>query len=73
MYEAWAIADGSPPAPVGSFTVGADGIGYFDRMPSSSGDTLTVAITLELRPDPPAPTTPIIASGVTVPSGGVAS
>jgi hypothetical protein len=73
VYEAWAIAGGSAPVPVGSFTVGSDGVGYFDRMPSSSDDTLTVAITLEARPDPPAPTTPIVSSGVTVISGGATS
>jgi anti-sigma factor RsiW len=73
VYEAWAIAEGSPPAPVGSFTVGQDGIGYFDRMPSASGENVTVAITLESRPDPPAPTTPVISSGVTVPATGAAS
>ncbi|MEA2519597.1 MAG: hypothetical protein QOF49_1677 [Chloroflexota bacterium] len=67
VYEAWAIVDGHPPAPVAGFTVGADGIGYFDRMPNATGETLTVAITLEPRPNPTAPSAAPIAAGVAVP------
>ena len=68
VYEAWTIVSGQPPTPVGSFTVGADGIGYFDRMPGARGEPVTVAVTLEAQPDPPAPTTPILSVGIALPA-----
>ena len=46
-----------------------DGVGYFDDMPSATDQAVTVAITLEAQPDPPAPTTPVIAAGVAAPPG----
>jgi hypothetical protein len=68
VYEVWAIAEGQPPAPVGWFTADTSGVGYFDRMPSAVGQPITVALTLENAPDPPAPTSPVLASGVAVPN-----
>jgi hypothetical protein len=69
VYEAWAIADGQPPTPVAGFTVGPDGIGYLDRMPPATGQTVTVAITLEPKPNPTAPSSAPLAAGVAVPAG----
>jgi len=69
VYEAWAIVEGQAPTPVGGFTVGSDGIGYFDNMPSASSETLTIAITLEPAPNPVAPSSTPIAAGVAAPPG----
>ena len=69
VYEAWTIVEGQPPVPVAGFTVGADGIGYLDRMPTASGQTLTVAITLEPAPDPAAPSSAPVAAGVAAQRG----
>ena len=69
VYEAWTIVEGQPPAPVAGFTVGSDGIGYFDKMPSATGQTLTVAITLEPAPNPTAPSSPPVAAGVAAQRG----
>jgi hypothetical protein len=63
VYEIWAIAEGQAPAPVGWFTVDSRGVGFFDRMPSATGQTVTVALTLEVEKDPPSPTTPVLAAG----------
>ena len=63
VYEIWAIAEGAAPAPVGSFTVNSAGVGYFVDMPPAVGVTITVALTLETQKDPPAPTSPVVASG----------
>jgi anti-sigma factor RsiW len=67
VYEAWAILQGQPPTPVAGFKVGADGVGYFDKMPSATGETLTVAITLEPQPNPSAPSSAPIAAGIAAP------
>lgn len=67
IYEAWAITEGQPPTPVAGFTVGSDGIGYTDQMPAATGATLTVAITLEPKPNPTAPSSAPIAAGVAAP------
>ena len=66
VYEIWAIAEGQPPVPVGWFTADESGVGYFDRLPAAVGQTITVALTLENTPDPPAPTGPVLASGIAV-------
>ena len=71
VYEAWAIAEGQPPTPVAGFVVGADGIGYLDRMPTATGQTVTVAITLEPAPNPSAPSSAPIATGVAAPPRAV--
>jgi len=67
VYEVWAIAEGHPPTPVAGVQVGADGVGYFDRMPQATGETVTVAITLEPAPNPSAPSSPPIAAGIAAP------
>lgn len=69
VYEKWTIAEGQPPAPVAGFTVGSDGIGYLDRMPTSTGQTVTVAITLEPTPNPTAPSSAPVAAGVAAQQG----
>ena len=63
VYEAWTIAKGGAPQPAGGFTVGASGIGVLDGLSAGATDSVTIAITLEPRPNPAAPTLPIISSG----------
>jgi hypothetical protein len=67
VYEAWAISEGKPPTPVAGFTVGPDGVGFTDQMPTATGETLTVAITLEPKPNPTAPSSAPLAAGVATP------
>lgn len=67
VYEAWAILEGQAPIPVGGFTVGADGIGYFDAMPAAGPDSVVVAITLEPGPNATAPTSDPVSVGVAAP------
>jgi hypothetical protein len=67
VYVAWAIPPGQPPEAVGSFTVGSDGVGYFDDMPQAVGIPITVAVTLEEQPKPPAPTTQPVSAGTAPP------
>jgi hypothetical protein len=67
VYEAWAILEGQAPIPVGGFTVGADGVGYFDAMPAAGPDSVVVAITLEPGPNATAPTTDPVSVGVSAP------
>ena len=67
VYEAWAIAQGQPPVPVAGFTVGPDGVGYINNMPEAPGEPVIVAITLEPRPNPTAPSSEPIAAGVAAP------
>jgi hypothetical protein len=64
VYEAWVIAPKRAPAPIGSFTVGADGTGYMNGgpIPSISGP-MTVALTHEPGPGATTPTLPIVSSG----------
>ena len=64
VYEAWAIHEGQAPVPVGGFTVGRDGVGYFDDMPSAGEEPVIVAITLEPGPDATAPSSAPISLGV---------
>ena len=67
LYQAWAILDGQAPIPVGGFSAGADGVGYFDAMPAAGTDPVTVAITLEPGPNPTAPTSDPVSIGVSAP------
>ncbi len=67
VYEAWAIAQGQPPVPVAGFTVGPDGVGYVNNMPEAPGEPVIVAITLEPKPNPTAPSSEPIAAGVAAP------
>ena len=64
VYEAWVIAPKHAPAPIGSFTVGADGTGYMNGgpIPTISGP-MTIALTHEPAPGATTPTLPIITSG----------
>ena len=67
VYEAWVIAGQSAPAPAGSFTVGSDGRGWLEALPSppagASGGPMTVALTREPGPGATKPTLPIVSSG----------
>ena len=69
VYEAWTIVEGEPPTPIAGFTVGSDGIGYLDAMPSAAGIAITVAITLEPAPNPTAPSSKPVAAGVAAQQG----
>ena len=73
VYEAWAIHEGQAPVPVGDFTVGSDGVGYFDGMPAAGDEPVIVAITLEPGPDSTAPTSNPISLGVADTVGGQAA
>lgn len=74
VYEAWAILEGLAPIPIGGFTVGSDGVGYFDRMPPAPRDqAVIVAITLEPGPNPTAPSSDPISVGVSTPVAGGSS
>lgn len=70
IYEAWAILEGQAPVPVGGFTVGKDGVGYFDAMPAAGEHSVIVAITLEPAPNPSAPSSDPISLGVAAPIVG---
>jgi hypothetical protein len=63
VYEVWAIIGGEPPAPIGSFAVGTDGLGWLDSVTVPPGDSLVVALTREPGPGATKPTLPIVASG----------
>jgi anti-sigma factor RsiW len=64
VYEAWTIQEGQAPIPVGGFTVGRDGVGFFDEMPAAGDEPLIVAITLEPAPNATAPSSAPISLGV---------
>jgi hypothetical protein len=51
------------PAPMGDFTVGADGVGHLADGAGLAVPGLILAVTHEPAPDPTAPTLPILASG----------
>lgn len=63
VYEAWLIAADGAPIPIGGFQVGADGSAAFEGAHAPLGDGVTVALTLEPRPNATTPTVPIIAQG----------
>jgi Anti-sigma-K factor rskA/Putative zinc-finger len=64
VYEAWVIAPGGAPVPVGSFAVGADGTGILDGgtgAPVVNG--ATVGLTREPGPGATTPTLPMVSNG----------
>jgi hypothetical protein len=63
VYEAWAIVGRSAPAPIGSFSVGRDRVGWLDALSVPPGENLVVALTLEPGPGATTPTLPIIVAG----------
>jgi hypothetical protein len=63
VYEAWVIAGTGAPQPIGGFVVGSSGSAAFSVPQSTTTDGLVIALTLEAKPNPSAPTLPIIASG----------
>jgi hypothetical protein len=63
VYEAWAIAPGAAPVPIGAFQVAADGTGSLTgRAAPASG--ATISLTREPGPGATAPTSPVVAKGV---------
>ena len=65
VYEAWVIAPGgAAPVPIGGFTVGQDRVGVFSAPRAGAAAGVTLAVTREPRPNPTAPTPPIVSSGV---------
>jgi predicted anti-sigma-YlaC factor YlaD len=67
VYEAWAIVGSSAPVPIGSFAVGADGLGWLEELSVPPGAQLVVALTKEPGPGATKPTLPIVASGTAAP------
>ena len=65
VYEAWMILPDTAPAPVGGFTVGADGSGYLetDGLPTQPG--IILALTREPRPGMTAPSGDPVSVGTT--------
>lgn len=63
VYEAWVIAGSGPPRPIGSFTVGSDGVGVLAAAGPGAGG-VTVGLTLEPGPGATTPTLPLVSSGV---------
>ena len=63
VYEAWLIAEGGAPVPIGGFQVGGGGAASFIAPHATPGSGLTVALTLEPAAGATTPTQPIIAVG----------
>ncbi|MBA2719577.1 MAG: anti-sigma factor, partial [Chloroflexi bacterium] len=64
VYEAWVIVGQTDPVPVGGFRVGGDGTAAFTTRPAATPLGATIALTLEPNEGNPAPTGPIVSSGV---------
>jgi hypothetical protein len=69
VYEAWAVAPGAAPVPLGELAVAGNGAAFMQGsgVPPSPG--LVVALTREPHPGATAPTLPIISSGTATASG----
>jgi hypothetical protein len=67
VYEAWAIIGSGTPVPVGSFSVGGDGLGWLPDLSVPQGSSVVVALTKEPGPGATKPTLPIVASGTAGP------
>jgi len=65
VYEAWVIAPSGNPVPIGSFAVGANGVGALTaaQVPAAAG--LTIGLTREPHSGVTTPTLPMVVSGVT--------
>jgi anti-sigma-K factor RskA len=64
IYEAWVIAPGGAPVPIGGFPVGQDGIGSLVAPQANATPGVTLALTREPGPGATAPTLPIVSAGV---------
>jgi anti-sigma-K factor RskA len=64
VYEAWVIAPGGAPVPIGGFTVGQDGTGSLLARQAGATPGVTLALTREPGPNATTPTLPIVSSGV---------
>ena len=67
VYEAWVIAPGGAPVPIGGFTVGQDGTGSLLARQVGATSGVTLALTREPGPNATTPTPPILLSGVATP------
>jgi anti-sigma-K factor RskA len=67
VYEAWVIAPGGAPAPIGGFTVGQGGTGSLLAQQAGAAAGVTLALTREPGPNATTPTPPILVSGVATP------
>jgi hypothetical protein len=68
VYEAWVVAGGAAPVPVGSLSVGGDGTGVLEARTAPVAAGATLALTKEPGPGATAPTLPILSSGTVRPS-----
>ena len=64
VYEAWVIAPGGAPVPIGGFAVGQDGTGKLVARQVGATAGVTLALTREPAPNATTPTLPIVSSGV---------
>jgi hypothetical protein len=72
VYEAWLIAPGAQPVPIGSFGVTASGSASLTAHATSASGA-TIALTREPGPGATTPTLPIVSKGAaTAPAGGSA-
>jgi anti-sigma-K factor RskA len=69
VYQAWVIAADGVPVPLGGFTVGADGIAYFEGIELPTEPGIVLALTLEPAPGATTPTLPIVSSGTATAAG----
>ncbi len=67
VYEAWVVAGGSAPVPVGSFSVAGDGTGVLEARTTPVAAGATIALTKEPAPGATTPTLPILSSGTVRP------
>jgi len=69
VYEAWIIAPSGSPVPVGSFAVGASGLGALTAAQVPTGAGLTVGLTREPHSGVTTPTLPMVVNGVATGGG----
>jgi anti-sigma-K factor RskA len=69
VYEAWSIAPGAAPVPLGELAIGGNGTAFMEGsgVPPSPG--VVVALTQEPGPGANTPTLPIVSSGTATASG----
>lgn len=65
VYTAWAIAGSGAPAPIGEFTVGANGVATATATSPTAQSGAVLALTLEPAAGATTPTLPIVAAGTT--------
>jgi hypothetical protein len=63
VYEAWVIAPGGDPVPIGGFQVGTDGVALATMTGTPAESGVTLALTREAGPGATTPTLPIVSAG----------